>query len=74
MKNFLIFMGIVAFAVLYFTLAMFTYAFIPTTLVFMTLKLCNVIMWGWFYVIGLPIIIGFCATLMFSFIRYLMLK
>lgn len=52
------------------SMAIFTigaFAGVPVALIFMILKLCNVITWNWFLVIGIPLLAGFGCMLLAIF-------
>lgn len=64
MKTFILTITFIMLGILFIAFAIATYTFVPVTLIFLTLKLCNVITWNWFLVVPLPMICGIGSALM----------
>lgn len=64
MKTFILTVTFIVLGILSLVFAIAAYTFVPVTLIFLTLKLCNVITWNWFMVVPLPMICGLGSALM----------
>lgn len=64
MKTFILTVTYIMLGILSLVFAIAAYTFVPVTLIFLTLKLCNVITWSWFMVVPLPMICGLGSALM----------
>ena len=69
MKNTLTYLLLFLVFVMYFAMLLATATFIPVTLTFLILKLCNVVAWNWFLVLGLPLIIGAVSSFVVIFTK-----